>query len=193
MGHGKRFFSSGGKVANGFAAGWQISGTAIFETGAPFTVEVNGSNANVGESTRPNRIANGADLSGAGRRGVDYPWFNPADFVGVPDCIAKTATAPATCPADQYGFLPFAPGNSGRGILDGPGSQNVNLSLFKNWLVGERKRVQFRWEVFNIFNHPNFLLPNRFYNETASGYLDTVAASGNGGPRIMQFALRYEF
>src|SRR5262249_29310329 len=46
----------------------------------------------------------------------------------------------------------------------------------------------------NIFKHPNFLLPNRYYNETSAGYLtDVQRASGKGGPRIMQFALRFEF
>jgi hypothetical protein len=145
-------------------------------------------NAAVGESTRPNRIASGYDPAGVGKRGVDYPWFDPAAFVPVPPCASRT-----NCSPDQYGFLPFAPGNSGRSILDGPGTQNINLSSIKNWPLGERKRVQFRWEVFNIFNHPNFQLPNRNFNETGAGILKSVQDSGSGGPRIMQFGLRYEF
>ena len=103
------------------------------------------------------------------------------------------AARTTSCPTDKYGFVPFAPGNSGRGILDGPGRQAINASLLKNFAVGERKTVQLRWETFNIFNHPNFLLPNRNYNETAAGVIDDVAASGQGGPRVMQFALRYQF
>jgi hypothetical protein len=67
------------------------------------------------------------------------------------------------------------------------------MSLMKNWQLKERRRVQLRWEVFNIFNHANFLLPNRFYNETAAGIISSVRDSGAGGPRIMQFALRFEF
>jgi len=47
--------------------------------------------------------------------------------------------------------------------------------------------------VFNLFNHPNFLLPNRSFNDTAAGIISGVQASGGGGPRVMQFALRYEF
>jgi len=65
--------------------------------------------------------------------------------------------------------------------------------MLKRFTVGERKFVQLRWETFNIFNHPNFLIPDRNFNETAAGYLNDIQASGNGGPRIMQFALRYEF
>jgi TonB dependent receptor len=193
VGRNRKLLSGAGKVAEGFIGGWQLSGTATFETGPPFTIEDSTVNAAIGESTRPNRIASGFDPPGAGKRGVDYPWYNPQDFVPVPGCIAKTASAPANCSSDPYGFLPFAPGNSGRNILDGPGTQNINLSLIKNWSVGERKRIQFRWEGFNIFNHPNFQLPNRNFNETAAGILSAGLDSGSGGPRIMQFALRYEF
>lgn len=71
--------------------------------------------------------------------------------------------------------------------------QNINLSLQKNWLVTEAKTVQFRWEVFNIFNHPNFQLMDRNFNETGGGYLTTVAAVGAGGARIMQFGLKFLF
>ena len=188
VGHNRRFFSGRGKTFDGFFGGWQLSGTAAYYTGTPITVEDSTTNTAIGESLRPNRIASGKDVTGTGRRGVDYPWFDPAAFTPVPGCISRT-----NCSPDQWGFLPFAPGNSGRNILDGPGRQNINLSLFKRFIVGERKSIQLRWETFNIFNHPNFLLPNRNFNETAAGYLDDVAARGAGGPRIMQFALRYEF
>jgi hypothetical protein len=187
MGRGKRLFNNG-RLQNAVFGGWQLAGTSAFYTGPPFTIEDSSVNAAIGESTRPNRIANGKDTTGIGRRGVDFPWYNPSAFVHVPGCISRT-----NCSPDQYGFLPFAPGNSGRGILDGPGTRNINLSLFKNIPAGERKRVQFRLEDFNIFNHPNFRLPNRNYNETAAGYLNDVQDKGQGGPRTLQFALRYEF
>ena len=111
----------------------------------------------------------------------------------VPACASRT-----NCSPDQYGFLPFADGNSGRNILDGPGMQNINASLMKNWRLGEseRKRVQFRWEVFNVTNSVRF--------DVQSSLLSSALTLGSGGsfgnysglltnPRIMQFALRYEF
>ena len=173
-----------------FIGGWQLSGTSVIESGQPLTVEASTAliNQALGESIRPNRIGSGTDVSGTGRRGVDYPWFNTADFINVPNCASRK-----DCSPDQYGFLPFVPGNSGRNILNGPDLIYTNLSLIKNWPLGERKRIQFRYEVFNIFNHPNFLLPNRFFNETNAGIISGVQASGGGGPRVMQFALRYEF
>ncbi len=188
VGRGRRFLNRAGSWADGVLGGWQIAGTAAFYTGAPFTIEDSTINAAVGESLRPNRIASGKDVTGTGRRGVDYPWYDPAAFVDVPGCISRT-----NCSRDKYGFLPFQPGNSGRSILDGPGRQNINLSLLKRFHVTERKSFEFRWETFNIFNHPNFQLPDRNFNETAAGYLSDIAASGQGGPRLMQFALRYQF
>jgi hypothetical protein len=188
IGAGKKLFVDSGKVLNGFIGSWTLAGNAIFETGPPFTVEDSSINANLGESNRPNRLATGNNPPGTGRKGVDFPWYTPGAFVPTATCASRT-----NCSPDQYGFIPFVPGNSGRNILDGSGTQNINLSLLKRWTVREQKWIQFRWEVFNIFNHPNFLLPNRNYNETSAGYLNDVQASGQGGPRIMQFALRYEF
>ncbi len=188
VGRGAKFLSGSGKVMDGIIGGWRLSGTAIFETGAPMTIEDSSINAAIGQNLYPNRIANAAERNGKGRRGVDYPWFNPADYQPVPGCISRT-----NCSPDQYGFIPFADGNAGRNDIDGPGLANINLTLQKNWLVGERKNIQFRWEVFNIFNHPNFVLMDRNFNETGAGYLTSVAAVGTGGARIMQFALKYIF
>lgn len=127
-------------------------------------------------------------MTGAGRQGVDYPWFDISAFVPTADCFSRT-----DCSPDPYGFLPFAPGNAGRNILDGPGMLSVNTNLSKDFRLGERRRVQARWEVFNIFNRPNFLLPNRDFNETSGGIISNVQAQGRGGPRTMQFALKYIF
>ncbi len=188
VGRNKRFLSSAGSVTNGFFGGWVLASTSLFQTGSPMTVEDSSVNLSIGQNSYPNRIGNGAETGGIGRRGIDYPWFNPAKYLPVPGCASRT-----NCSPDQYGFVPFADGNGGRNDLDAPGVQNINLTLQKNWAVGERKTVQFRWEVFNIFNHPNFVLMNRNFNESAAGYLTSVAATGTGGPRIMQFALKYLF
>jgi hypothetical protein len=187
-GRGRRFLGSAGRFANGVLGGWQLSGTAQAATGAAFTVEDSNANAAIGESIRPNRLSTGYDTTGNGRRGVDYPWFDPSAFVGAPGCASRQ-----NCSPDPYGFLPFAPGNSGRNILDGPGLFYINSSLMKNFVVGEGKRIQFRFEAFNIMNRPNFLLPDRNYNEVAAGVIDGVQDSGRGGPRVMQFALKYYF
>jgi hypothetical protein len=76
--------------------------------------------------------------------------------------------------------------------------QNIDLSLDEELETG-RERVQLRWEVYNVFNHRNFQLPDVNFNDTNGGYISATQQAGNGGasgtgaPRIMQFALRYEF
>jgi hypothetical protein len=188
VGRGQRLLANRGSLIGGMFGNWVLSGTVTASTGQPFTVEDSASNTAIGESDRPNRLAKATDVSGKGRKGVDYPWFNPSVFVRAASCASRT-----NCGPDQYGFIPFMPGNSGRNILDGPGLFNTNTTLMKNFHVKERQSIQARWEVFNIFNRPNFQLPNRMFNETAAGIITGVQGQGSGGPRTMQFALKYIF
>jgi hypothetical protein len=188
VGRGKRLLNGNGRLMNGMFANWQLSGTVTAVTGQPFTVEDSSVNTGIGESNRPNRLYKGSGLTGSGKRGVDYPWYDTNAFVRTAQCASRT-----DCSPDQYGFIPFAPGNSGRNILDGPGLFYTNATLFKNFRMGERRSIQARWEVFNIFNKANFQLPNRNYNETDAGIITAVQGQGRGGPRTMQFALKYLF
>ncbi len=80
MGRNAKFFSGSGKVLDAFIGGWRLAGTSIFETGPPMTVEDSSVNLAIGQNLYPNRIANAAETSGKGRRGIAYPWFNPADY-----------------------------------------------------------------------------------------------------------------
>jgi outer membrane receptor protein involved in Fe transport len=149
---------------NLFLRGWQIASTDRFYTGNPFTTTVTNSNLNLGEAIRPNRIGKGT----VPNPGVSQ-WFNVADFPLVP-----TGS--------------FAFGNAGRNVLDGPGHIEVNLSLYKNFVVREQNHLQFRWEVFNVLNHANFGLPVNAVNNLNVGTL-VLASPG----RQMQFGLRYYF
>ncbi len=103
-------------------------------------------------------------------------------------------------------------GNLGRDSIYGPGYWNVDFSLAKSTQIFDRLNLQFRAEFFNIFNHPNFALPNGTINPgvNADGTANPDAgpagvitqtpdvAQGNpglggGGPRVLQFALRFVF
>jgi hypothetical protein len=86
--------------------------------------------------------------------------------------------------APAFGFF----GNAGRNIVRGPGIHNWDLSLFKNFALGERANFQFRAEAFNAFNHTNL------------DAVSTVLGSGNFGQvtsartaRVVQFGLKAEF
>ena len=86
VGHNAKFLGGSGKVANAFIGGWRLAGTSIFETGAPMTIEDSSVNLAIGQTLYPKRIANAVQKNGKGRRGIDYPWFNPGDYLPVPGC-----------------------------------------------------------------------------------------------------------
>ena len=81
-------------------------------------------------------------------------------------------------------------GNSGIGIIRGPDQVNFDVSLLKNIPITERQRVQFRAEFFNIANHPVFGNPTTTRNTPNTfGTITTTV----GNPRLIQFALKYNF
>jgi hypothetical protein len=83
----------------------------------------------------------------------------------------------------------FTYGNGGRNILRGPGRTNLDFSAFKMIPLTERFQLQFRGEFFNIFNHPQFDLPNGTIGSAAAG----VISSTVGSPRDIQLSLRLSF
>ena len=189
LGRGRRLPGGAQGLLGALVNHWQVSGIITMYTGAPFTVLTDKVNLDLGESQRPNRLGSGKldDIPGAGRRGVDYPFFRLSDFEPVPRCESVDRCLPS-----PHGFSPFSFGNSGRNILDGPGFNNINLALMRNFRLGENQ-LQLRCEVFNAFNHPNFRLPNRYFNALDGGMITSAQTSGRGGPRVMQLYLRLEF
>lgn len=191
FGRGRRFMSGARGITNGIVGGWQFSGSASIYTGQALTITSANVDANLGESLRPNRIGSGIqpEIPGAGRKGVDYPWVKLDDFEAVPRCASRSV-----CEASAHGFTPFNFGNSGRNILDGPAHHYINMALLKNFRFDERKKnVQFRYELFNILNHANFMLPEKQFNAIGGGLITGVVDRGRGGPRVMQVALKFEF
>ena len=80
-------------------------------------------------------------------------------------------------------------GNSGRGMLRGPGQTTVDFSVFKNFRFGERFATQFRTEMFNLLNQPNFGNPGN--NIDNAGYGQILSTSVNA--RLVQMALKFTF
>jgi hypothetical protein len=146
------------------ASGWQFAGTERAYSGQPFTLQTQAGNNDLGEPTRPDRIANGSVANPSPDR-----WFDFGAFPVVP-------------------LSAFRFGNSGRNILDGPGFIGINLSLIKRFRVRERGEAQFRWETFNVLNHTNFKLP--VDNVDVINGATTTSAQPS---RVMQLGLRYQF
>ena len=84
---------------------------------------------------------------------------------------------------------PFTYGNAGRDILFGPGRVNFDVSLFKDFMIREPLKVQFRAESFNVFNTPQFGLPNATIGNPQAPVISSIV----GNPRQMQVALRLQF
>ena len=144
--------------------GWQYGIIANVHSGNPFTVFDGfdradlGDNGGIGNSPgggeRPNLVSG---MSNNPKVGSVHEWYNPASF------------------ALQY---PGTIGNLGRNTLIGPGYMGFDMSLDKETRLTEHLGMQIRFEVFNIFNHPDFALPDQTLYEgpslTANG---TVCAN----------------
>ncbi|HZG52755.1 MAG TPA: TonB-dependent receptor [Pyrinomonadaceae bacterium] len=170
FGRGRRFLGDGG-LATTLLSGFQFNGIVTLQSGRPFTVALLSDidNSNTGRSTlgfgandRPNVVGDPNALTRTPER-----WFNTSAFV---------------FPA----FGSF--GNAGRNILDGPGYQNVNASLLKNTRLTERVNLQLRLEAFNLFNHPNFNLPDNFLGSPTFGQILSAR-----DPRHLQFGAKLLF
>ena len=91
-------------------------------------------------------------------------------------------TAAFALPA-QYTF-----GTAPRNSVIGPGFANMDFALAKTWSVAGPSDLEFRWEIFNLFNRANFDLPNRIFGSPTFGRIFSAK-----NPREMQFGLRLSF
>jgi hypothetical protein len=114
-----------------------------------------------------------------------------ADLTGEPFLVRQ---GPKSQWLNEYfnraAFQPNPPGTFGdspRNLLEGPGTNNVDVGIAKNILFKERYSVQFRWEMFNAFNRTQFAIPNTDPTSPAFGRILSTA----GPQRVMQFALKF--
>ena len=134
-------------------------------------------------------------------------FFNKAAFVA-PPAMSPTGTVyysnpgssgQAQCAAANPGITcGTLYGNSGPGIILGPGQFNFDISILKTTAIREHHMIQFRAEFFNTFNHPQFSNPN--FGQGAIYGLPNFAAGNFGqitstsvNPRVIQFAMKYIF
>jgi hypothetical protein len=167
-GRGKHFGSGANAVMQGILGGWQVAGVTTAHSGEAFDVLMGSDLTNTGAfPPRPDIIHNPYDFSFdiatqtalaaagdgcvPGRQTLNC-WFNQAAFVAPP-----LASTPGAC-GGQCNARNF--GSAGRAILRGPDLVNFDFSAYKTFHIGERVGLVFRAEFFNIFNHPNFNLPN---------------------------------
>ncbi len=148
--------------------GWQTNGIFIAQSGRPFNVVSGRDVALSGTGTqRPDSLGDATLDPGRSRDELMARYFDATKFA-LPN-------------AGSYG-------NTGRNALIGPGDWNLDFALFKRFPIKERAQMQFRWEMFNAFNHANLNNPRSNITAARPGQIDTTS-----GPRIMQMGLRMTF
>jgi hypothetical protein len=185
--------------------GWTVSGVTTIQQGMPLTVSDGGSGSAFGKPANlgpahyapgmgPANVATSASAANPHRVNA---YFNTSAFTS-PPCITSTGAVDVTCtvaPGEPTGY-----GNSGLGVILGPGQSNWDIALAKTTVVGglrENATLQFRAEFFNAFNHPQFSPPgvypatNDLNDRTAVGF--GVISTTSVNPRLIQFALKYAF
>jgi hypothetical protein len=177
-------FKKWGSVANHVLGGWQLNGIVTLLSGIPLDVVTNVNPNYVGLASTPGNGGYRPDLVPGVPiylQGADHTvYLNPAAFA---------LPAPGTF------------GNLKRGFVRQPGLKNVDFSVAKNWKVKEKYGIQFRAEMFNLFNHTNF---NGFDPGLGAGFnaAGTFTGFTNGnfgklntdrGPRNIQFGIKFNF
>jgi outer membrane receptor protein involved in Fe transport len=144
FGKGKRWAGNVSRPLDYVIGGWQLNGIYVLQAGQPFCVTVDGS---------PN--ATRADVTGS----IGVNPESLTNYIKETFSLSNTPVGPFTIPASAGGVF-IAPGTSGRDILRGPGSSNIDLSLFKNLAITEKIKGQFRVQAYNLTNTPHFANPN---------------------------------
>jgi hypothetical protein len=159
-------------LARNALGGWQVSGIYTMQSGQPFSVSGGNGNNNSGSLVGSDR----ADVTGqpylqhqGGKQHWLHQYFNPAAF--------KT-NAPGTF------------GDSYKHILTGPGINTADIGLGKTFTLKENYNLQFRWEMFNAFNHASFATPTANPTSPSNGEITSI---GPIPPRVMQGALKLNF
>jgi hypothetical protein len=176
------------RLANAALGGWTFTAIQTVESGLPITfwqgqdVALDGTqNSQQHAQLAPDATDSTITLSHPNRTAFVNDFFNAAAFIN-----------PNLVPPGTYG-------NSGRGLISGPGFANTDFSILRDFPLRERLKLQFRTEMFNVFNQVNFALPNSYAN---SALVTSTGALANGGTfgqiqstvsgtgRQIQFALK---
>ena len=163
-GHGQPYGANASTFADLVLGGWQMNGIFTLQTGIPIDPSVGLQLSGTQTGTRPDVSCNPNNFAHTVNE-----WFNTAcfsdNFVG------------------RYG-------TSGRDVIIGPGVANLDYAMLKKFGLGKEQRyLQFRAEIFNIFNHPDFDNPNATFTSATFGKITSATANA----RQIQLALRLAF
>ncbi|MBV8844854.1 MAG: TonB-dependent receptor [Bryobacterales bacterium] len=160
-----KLFQPSSRFLNAVIGGWSVGAIMEAHTGPPLSPSVLTNQTNsYSDGVRPNVVGN----PDTGPQTISR-WFNTSAFA---------------LPA------PYTFGNAGRTFGTGPGFFNLDGSLLKDFSI-ERFALQFRAEVLNLTNHPNFSIPNTQDGSSTFGQITTLVAGNQA--RIIQLGLHFQF
>ena len=186
LGAGRKWLNNPG-IIDHLLGSWQTSGIATMLTGSPFTVNMPASQSGtsitsfgvpyrpdqVGDPTKAGPVAENPGCSAPAQIRTPNSWFNPCAFASPQNPLLGTA---------------------GRNTVIGPGLNNLDFSLLKDIpFRHEGRRLQFRFEFFNLFNIPHFDIPGRTFAGSSLGVVQSANEYGNKPPREIQLGMKYIF
>jgi hypothetical protein len=161
-------FRASHSFTHSLLGGWQLNGILTLQTGNPFSVTAGVDRSLAGVGLDRADLSGNVATYGGSSHGAEIARFFDTSMFALP----------------ALGTF----GTSGRNILTGPGLANFDAGLFKQFPIDESRRFELRWEVFNTFNHPNFLNPTASFSSTNFGRILSAR-----DPRIMQLAAKFYF
>jgi hypothetical protein len=167
------FFNNTSGLTKHVLDGWRLSGISTLQSGTPFSV-IDTSDPGldgIPQNDRPDLISD-PNLPSDQRR--PERWFDTSAL--------QRFTASGSRPQPAFG-------TAGRNILTADGIINFDIGLSKDFRMSEDRRLEFRWEIFNLFNHPNFGVPVNDLNAPNFGRVLSTSTP----ERQMQFALKFIF
>jgi len=172
--------------------GWQLSTIVQLQSGNPVNILAGGvSFTGLANTVRPD-VAGPINVIGSPNQWFTNTVCDPRVAGGCP--AGAVFVIPATV---SGGSTVFHFGDLGRNVVIGPGFSNVDFSVIKTTKLRESLRVQFRAEMFDLFNHANFGQPGRIaaINSTSFGVITNTrfATGDSGSSRQIQFALKFLF
>lgn len=195
FGRGRHFGGNVNRFIDGVFGGWQLNSIFLWQSGPWLTPTFSGGgdpsgtgSGNIfGQAQVPDRVTYGA----ATNQNRDH-WLDPAAFV----CPGQPLT-PNGCSIGNRPGVDAPPigrfGNSGVGIIEGPGTVNLSAGLAKYFAITERVRFRLEGSFTNVLNHVNLADPVTNIANDAFGQITSARNSDLGGSRVGQIGARLEF
>lgn len=206
IGKGKTYMSNAGRATNFLVGGWQISNTLTYGTGLPWTPSI-GECSTISDAgpCRPNNASTAKLATGVTHANGATYWFTPVAALSYGSAISSANVGADSCTFARPVSGPFALpgcgqiGNVGYDSYRGPHAFYDDMSLLKNFTITERVTAQFRFDAYNVFNHPVLAVPGNTCVDcggSAGQITDIEADSAPGAPigmRQLQFGFRVVF